>query len=355
MEIEIDKDWQVKDFQYDLPSDLIAKTPSVKRGESRLLQVLADGRLRHFAAFNEILGCLRQNDHLIFNNTRVMAARFYGEKATGGKIEVLIERILSDNEVKAHIRASKSPKVDTELYLADGAFKATVCARDGDLFCLKLAEDANIYELMATHGQLPLPPYIDRAPTTDDWERYQTVYSNPLGSVAAPTAGLHFDNEIFEKLRAKGIKTSFLTLHVGAGTFQPVRTRRIAEHHMHKEYFDISSLLCDEIRQTQAQGGRIIAVGTTVVRALESAARHGGLQPYSGETDIFIHPGFQFQVIDALVTNFHLPGSTLLMLVAAFCGFDNIKRAYQIAVEQQYRFFSYGDAMFIERGESYAV
>ena len=286
------------------------------------------------------------------NDTRVIPARLFGKKASGGKIEILIERLTGANTVLAHIRASKSPKPGTEL-LIEGTYRASVTGRDGDLFILEFEraqnQDKSVLEILEDVGHIPLPPYIDRSDKASDKERYQTVYANTPGAVAAPTAGLHFDEAMLSRLRDKGVNTAFVTLHVGAGTFQSVRVDNIADHHMHSEVIDVSAELCRQVEATRAAGKRVVAVGTTSVRCLETAGRSGTMQPMQGETDIFIYPGYQFKWVDVLITNFHLPESTLLMLVSAFAGYASTMEAYRVAVAERYRFFSYGDAMFITR------
>ncbi|TNF01409.1 MAG: tRNA preQ1(34) S-adenosylmethionine ribosyltransferase-isomerase QueA, partial [Gammaproteobacteria bacterium] len=285
---------------------------------------------------------------MVFNNTRVIPARLYGHKASGGKIEMLVERLVGEYNVLAHLRASKSPKPGTHITF-EGGVEAEVTGREGELFCLCFLGERSALEVLEAHGHMPLPPYIDRADGKLDRQRYQTVYAEKPGAVAAPTAGLHFDEELLVQLRAKGVEMAHVTLHVGAGTFQPVRVDNILDHQMHAEVIDVSDEVCRQVTETRARGRRVIAVGTTSVRCLESAAASGELAPMSGETDIFIYPGYQFKVVDALITNFHLPESTLLMLVSAFSGYSRIMSAYQEAVAQRYRFFSYGDAMFLTR------
>ncbi len=334
------------DFHFDLPPELIAQHPLAERTASRLL-VLRDNTLED-ALFARIGALLQPGDLLVMNNTRVIPARLFGRKETGGKIEVLVERVLDEHRVLAHVRASKSPKPGSNLLL-EGEVRATVTGREGALFCLSFEGEESVVTLLERHGHMPLPPYIERTDEFEDRERYQTVFAQRQGAVAAPTAGLHFNQSLLDELAKQGIESTFITLHVGAGTFQPVRVDNIAEHHMHKETIEVSADTVAAVRQTQARGGRVVAVGTTSVRALESAARGGGLAPFQGDTDIFITPGYTFRVVDSLITNFHLPESTLLMLVSAFAGFDEIKAAYAHAIAQRYRFFSYGDAMFLHR------
>lgn len=337
---------QVSDFSFQLPDSLIARHPLAERRASRLLVLDGPtGRLEH-RGFAELLHFLRPGDLMIFNNTRVIPARLFGQKATGGKVEVLVERLLDDRRVLAHIRSSKSPKPGTKIYV-DGGGEASMLARHEALFELEFGED--VLPLLDRVGHMPLPPYIDRPDDTADRERYQTVYAQRAGAVAAPTAGLHFDAELLGSLQEKGVERAFVTLHVGAGTFQPVRVDRIEEHHMHREWLEVGQDVVDAVAACRARGGRVVAVGTTSVRSLESAARDGVLKAFSGDTDIFLYPGKPFHVIDALVTNFHLPESTLLMLVSAFAGYPETMAAYAEAIANGYRFFSYGDAMFITR------
>ena len=340
---------RVADFSFDLPDELIARFPKKDRTSSRLLSLDGPtGEISH-KVFSDILELVNENDLLIFNNTRVIPARMFGQKASGGKVEVLVERVLDEHRVLAHVRASKSLKPGNEVIL-EGKAKATMIARHDTLFELEFDHSKNVLDTLNDIGHMPLPPYIDRPDDEADRERYQTVYGEKPGAVAAPTAGLHFDEPLMAALKNKGVKMAFVTLHVGAGTFQPVRVETIDEHVMHSEYIEVPQDVVDAVAQTKASGGRVIAVGTTSMRSLESAAKiHGGkLDTYFGDTDIFIFPGYQFNVVDAMVTNFHLPESTLIMLVSAFSGQDNIMGAYNTAIEQKYRFFSYGDSMFIE-------
>lgn len=337
---------RVADFSFDLPDALIARHPLAERRASRLL--VLDGPTgelahRHFA---DLLDYLRPGDLMVFNNTRVIPARLFGQKASGGKLEVLVERVLGSHAVLAHVRASKAPRPGSTL-LIDGGGQAQMVARHETLFELRF--DEPVLPLLERVGHMPLPPYIDRPDDSADRERYQTVYARHAGAVAAPTAGLHFDEPLLEAIRAKGIDTAFVTLHVGAGTFQPVRVEKIEDHQMHKEWLEVSAEVVEAVAACKARGGRVIAVGTTSVRSLESAARDGELKPFSGDTDIFLYPGRPFHVVDALVTNFHLPESTLLMLVSAFAGYPQTMAAYAAAIAGEYRFFSYGDAMFITR------
>ena len=343
----------VDDFNYELPAELIAQQPTHARTSSRLLHVDSTGH-RADRNFESLLDLLRPDDLLVFNNTRVIKARLFGHKETGGKIEVLIERVTGEREALAHVRSSKSPIAGARLLLAN-AFEARVLGREHDLF--KLEFDAPVLALLEQFGSTPLPPYITHTPDEQDIARYQTVYAKEPGAVAAPTAGLHFDESLLKRLKDKGVGQAFVTLHVGAGTFAPLRVHALNEHIMHAEWYTVPKQTTEAITRTRQQGGRIIAVGTTSVRALESAAKAQGtvdaqlaLQPSQGDTRLFITPGFHYQVVDAMVTNFHLPQSTLLMLVAAFIGMDSMKTAYQHAIRQGYRFFSYGDAMFLEKG-----
>ncbi|AMO78391.1 tRNA preQ1(34) S-adenosylmethionine ribosyltransferase-isomerase QueA [Pseudomonas citronellolis] len=337
---------RVADFHFDLPEALIARHPLAERRASRLLVLDGpSGALshRHFA---DLLEYLRPGDLMVFNNTRVIPARLFGQKESGGNLEILVERVLDSRRVLAHVRSSKSPKPGSKI-LIDGGAEAQMLQRHDALFELGFAED--VLPLLERVGHMPLPPYIDRPDEAADRERYQTVYAERAGAVAAPTAGLHFDEGLLAAIREKGVDTAFVTLHVGAGTFQPVRVEKIEDHHMHSEWLEVGQDVVDAVAACRARGGRVIAVGTTSVRSLESAARDGQLKPFSGDTDIFLYPGRPFHVVDALVTNFHLPESTLLMLVSAFAGYPQTMAAYAAAVEHEYRFFSYGDAMFITR------
>jgi len=331
------------EFHYDLPAELVAQQPLSERTASRLLVVAGDST--EDRRFSDLPGLLKAGDLLVLNDTRVIRARLRGRKPTGGQVEMLLERITGSRTATAQIRASRSPGDGTELSLANGT-SARVLGRQGPLFRLEF--DADIEPLLETHGEVPLPPYIRRSAAREDRARYQTVYARDDGSVAAPTAGLHFDSELLQALQNRGVETAFLTLHVGIGTFAPVRTQRIEDHQLHSEWCRITSALCERIRQTRQRGGRIVAVGTTTVRALESAARGGEPKAFEGDTSLFIRPGYRFHVVDALITNFHLPESSLLMLVCAFAGRDRMLAAYRHAVAQRYRFFSYGDAMLIE-------
>ena len=338
-------------FQFDLPDELIAKQPAAQRQGSRLLYLDSQkSDLRH-QQFADLLGHIAPGDLMVFNNTKVIPARLFGQKSSGGKIEVLVERVLSQYGVLAHIRASKSPKAGTQL-LFDGGHRAEMVARADDLFELNFA--APVLEVLEQIGHMPLPPYIDRADTETDKSRYQTVYAQQLGAVAAPTAGLHFDERMLAAIKAKGAQIAFVTLHVGAGTFQPVRAENIVDHKMHSEWLQVSDEVCEQVLATKAAGGRVIAVGTTSVRCLETAARSGQIMPFEGDTNIFIYPGYRFNVADALLTNFHLSESTLLMLVSAFSGYGPIMSAYREAVAERYRFFSYCDTMFLRHNPNAA-
>ena len=346
----------LSEFDYQLPRELIAEFPAQKRSDSRLLCLeTTSGRIEH-RVFSDLLDYLCKDDLLVFNDTRVIPARLQGRKESGGQVEVLIERVLADNRVLAQVRASKSPAAGTRLWIQAAAAEdadATdglcleVMGRQGEFFLLQFPEEADLQKLLRRYGHMPLPPYIRRGDESLDFERYQTVYASRDGAVAAPTAGLHFDQEMLERIRRKGIGQAFVTLHVGAGTFQPVRVAVIEQHRMHKEWIDVSALTCQQVMDCKRRGGRVIAVGTTSVRSLEAAAQSGKLAPYQGDTEIFIYPGYEFRVVDAILTNFHLPQSTLLMLVSAFCGKKMLLDAYEEAIAQRYRFFSYGDAMLV--------
>jgi S-adenosylmethionine:tRNA ribosyltransferase-isomerase len=338
-----------QDFHFDLPPELIAQQPPVRRGDSRLLTV--DGITGQFndRQFHELPNLLQPGDLLVFNDSRVIPARLYGHKNTGGRIELLLERLLDDHRALVQIRASKTPKVGSQLRFGVD-FTATMLARHGDLFEIRAEGEVALMTLLERHGQIPLPPYITRQPDARDRERYQTIYARHPGAVAAPTAGLHFDQALLERIAALGVNSAFITLHVGAGTFRPVRVECITDHVMHAELIEVQAEVCELIAETRARGGRVIAVGTTAVRALETAATASGSpQPWRGDTRIFIYPGYPFRCVDALITNFHLPESTLLMLVAAFVGKELIMNAYRHAIAQRYRFFSYGDAMLLTR------
>ncbi len=343
----------VSDFQFDLPDELIARYPMPERSASRLLMLDGNTGDTRQGQFRDILDLLQPGDLLVFNNTRVIPARMFGQKASGGKLEILVERILDDHSVLAHVRASKAPKPGTQILL-DKGYSAEMVARHDALFELHFAGDLPVLDILNQIGHMPLPPYIDRPDENSDKERYQTVYNERPGAVAAPTAGLHFDEPLLAALREKGVDFAYVTLHVGAGTFQPVRVERLEDHQMHSEYAEVSADVIAKINATRERGGRVVAVGTTSVRSLETAAQASlkagkPLSPFFGDTSIFIFPGYQYQLVDALITNFHLPGSTLIMLVSAFAGYENVMQAYQEAVTSGYRFFSYGDAMFITR------
>jgi len=334
------------DFHYELPEALIAQQPLSERTASRLLDVNRETGELVDRQFNDFLDLINLEDLLVFNDTRVIPARLFGTKETGGKIEILIERILNEHEALAHIRSSKSPKAGAQIELDNGYF-ANMLDREGDLFHLRFVNEKSVLEILAEIGHIPLPPYIERADDENDFTRYQTVFGKHLGAVAAPTAGLHFDESMLEKIAAKGIQIAFVTLHVGSGTFQPVRVENLSEHIMHKEFFAVPDETVTAVNETKKRGGRVIAIGTTAVRALESASRSGNLQAGFGDTDLFIIPSYEFKSVDAMLTNFHLPESTLLMLVSAFSRYEFMMTAYQHAIKQKYRFFSYGDAMWI--------
>jgi len=334
------------DFHYDLPTELIAQAPLAQRSASRLL--VADVPARQFAdrQFTDLVEYLNPGDLLVFNDTRVLPARLYGRKQTGGAVEILIERVTGTHDAVAQLGVSKKPKPGSRIVLDDGsAFE--VLGREGEFYTLRHVGPEPLEKLLLRLGHMPLPPYIARADDAADAERYQTIYARSPGAVAAPTAGLHFDTPLLESIRAKGVDFGYVTLHVGAGTFAPLRSENIEEHRMHREWLNIGAELVEKIRRTRAAGGRVIAVGTTVVRALESSLRDGSVAPFAGETQIFIFPGYKIASVDALITNFHLPESTLLMLVSAFAGRDFMLDAYKHAVAARYRFFSYGDAMLI--------
>jgi S-adenosylmethionine:tRNA ribosyltransferase-isomerase len=337
---------QLDDFDFELPSELIAQYPLTKRSNSRLLVLNRTNNSINHLKFKELPKLLNPNDLLIFNDTKVIPARIWAKKTTGAKVELLLERIIDKETFLAHLKANKPLKIGAELILGS-SYLAKIIGREDDLFIIKLNTDRDVLEIFEEIGHIPLPPYINRADEDLDQKRYQTVFARSKGAVAAPTAGLHFDNYLLNEITARGIDIDFITLHVGAGTFQPIRVTNILEHKMHKEKVMISKEVCAKINKAKKNGGRVIAIGTTVARSLETAARSGIISPFTGETDIFIYPGFKFQCIDALLTNFHLPKSTLLMLVAAFANQEQIKNAYQIAITERYRFFSYGDAMLI--------
>ena len=333
------------DFHYELPPELIAQVPLRQRSDSRLLCYDRQSKGLHDRRFSDLPDLLEPGDLLVFNNTEVIPARLFGAKASGGKIEILVERLLNGAECLAQVRASKSPKGGGTLLLEDGS-RLQVLGREGSFFHLKAVE-ADLMGLLQRHGHMPLPPYITREDTDYDRRRYQTVFAETPGAVAAPTAGLHFDEALLERLKNTGIESTTVTLHVGAGTFQPVRADNIEDHQMHAEWLEVPQSVCDAAAETRQRGGRVIAVGTTAVRSLETAAQHGTLKPFTGDSRIFIYPPYEFRAVDAMITNFHLPESTLLMLVSAFAGLEPTLAAYRHAVEQRYRFFSYGDAMLI--------
>jgi S-adenosylmethionine:tRNA ribosyltransferase-isomerase len=343
------------DFDYPLPRELIAQFPAPERAASRLLRLSAGGLSDH--RFSDLAQFLRAGDLLVFNDTRVIRARLYGAKASGGKLEALVERVTGPHEALVQLRASHAPRPGARLRF-EGSIDAEVLERRGSLYLLRFGGDAGVLELLERHGHLPLPPYNTHADTAEDGARYQTVYARHPGAVAAPTAGLHFDEPMLARLRELGVQLAWLTLHVGAGTFQPVRVNDLAEHRMHSEGYDIPPATAAAVAAARAAGRAVIAVGTTILRALEAAARAGAapdLRSGTGETDLFITPGYEFRVVDRLLTNFHLPRSTLLMLVAAFAGMENMRAAYRHAIGARYRFFSYGDAMLIDRIEHASV
>jgi S-adenosylmethionine:tRNA ribosyltransferase-isomerase len=339
------------DFHFDLPPELIAQAPLAERSASRLLVVPPTPAALEDRVVRDLPSLLQPGDLLVFNDTRVIPARLFGQKATGGRVEILIERLLPGNEARAQVGASKSPKPGGRIAL-DAGGEAEVLGREGEFYRLRFHVGDSLESWLLHAGRLPLPPYIQREPGRDDLERYQTVFAKEVGAVAAPTAGLHFDEALLQALRDRGVEFGHVTLHVGAGTFQPMRADDVRDHHMHSEWLNVGAELVAQVRRTRERGGRVVAVGTTVVRALESAMRRlddgsRELQPFAGETQIFIFPGYRIRSVDAMVTNFHLPESTLLMLVSAFAGKDRVFEAYRHAVEQRYRFFSYGDAMLL--------
>lgn len=340
------------DFQFDLPPELIAQRPLPERTASRLLVLDGPSGRYQDRMFADLPALLAPNDLLVFNDTRVLPARLFARKETGGQAEILVERLVDPRRVTAHVRASKSPRPGSRLLLAGGE-ALRVAGREEGLFVL-VSESADFAALMTRHGHTPLPPYIDRADDAQDRERYQTVYGRRDGAVAAPTAGLHFDSAMLERVQAMGIDIAHVTLHVGAGTFQPVREDDLTKHRMHAEWLEVTEQVCTQVAAARERGGRVVAVGTTTVRSLETAAASGVLTPFCGDSRLFIRPGYRFRVIDALLTNFHLPESTLLMLVSAFAGYAPVMAAYRHAVAERYRFFSYGDAMFLTRAEAAA-
>ncbi|MFH1334872.1 MAG: tRNA preQ1(34) S-adenosylmethionine ribosyltransferase-isomerase QueA [Pseudomonadota bacterium] len=337
---------QTSDFYYELPESLIAQYPALTRSLSRLLCLNKNtGAIQH-RRFSDLLELISPKDLLVFNNTRVIPARLLGKKMSGGKVEVLVERVLDEHSALAHIRANHPPKTGTCLHL-EKTVVARVMERKGDLYQLMFEGDQSIFDLLEQEGHVPLPPYIHRSDEKEDQQRYQTVFAEHKGAVAAPTAGLHFDDAMMQAIASKGVQTAFVTLHVGAGTFLPVRVEDVTKHQMHSEWMEVSEEVCDAVAKTKAKSGRVIAVGTTTVRSLESASSSGQIKPFRGDTDIFIYPGYEFKTVDAMVTNFHLPESTLMMLISAFADRETILTTYQEAVRQRYRFYSYGDAMFI--------
>jgi S-adenosylmethionine:tRNA ribosyltransferase-isomerase len=343
---------KTQDFHFDLPDELIARYPAEQRSASRLLCLDGEtGELAH-RQFQDLVDLLDPGDLLVLNDTKVIPARLYGHKDSGGKLEALVERVLSDREVLAHIKCSRSPKVGQVILL--GGEQAEVIDRPANLFHLRFLSDVSVLEVLDRVGHMPLPPYMERDDAALDKERYQTTYARNPGAVAAPTAGLHFDEQVFERLEARGVRKVFVTLHVGAGTFQPVKVENVESHQMHSEYIEVSEEVVDAVRSTRAAGNKVVAVGTTSVRSLESASTSGEIEPFYGDSQIFIYPGYQFRSVDALVTNFHLPESTLIMLVSAFAGRDQTLNAYHQAVQERYRFYSYGDAMFLSRSQRQA-
>jgi S-adenosylmethionine:tRNA ribosyltransferase-isomerase len=336
---------KLSEFQFELPSELIAQQPLENRSDSRLLHVPRSGGPLSDRYFRDLPALLRKGDLLVFNNTRVIPARLFGHKETGGRVEIMLERMIDDRECIAQLRVSKTPREGGKIFLEDGSW-LEVTGRDGAFFRMRIP-GGGLGGKLEQLGHMPLPPYIERPDTPEDRERYQTVYAREPGAVAAPTAGLHFDDPLLERIDAMGVKRAEFTLHDGAGTFQPVRCDRIEDHRMHAEQLEVVQSVCDAVQRTRERGGRVIAVGTTAVRSLETAAADDELKPFKGESRMFIYPGYEFRVIDGLVTNFHLPESTLLMLVCALAGTDEMLAAYRHAVEQRYRFFSYGDAMLV--------
>ncbi len=340
------KTYQRSDFHFHLPPELIAQAPLPERGASRLLELRASDGSLHDRAFRDLPRLLAPGDVLVLNNTRVLPARLFGHKASGGKVEILLERMLDEQRALVQMKANRKPAEGGEIVLEGGGW-AVVCGREDRFFVLRFELDEPLTDYLHRVGHMPLPPYIQREDAPEDRERYQTVFGRRDGAVAAPTAGLHFDEALLQQLADQGVRRAEVTLHVGAGTYQPVQTDDLEAHKMHSEWMELDEANCRLIREARAAGGRVVAVGTTAVRVLETAAQGGQLRPMSGETDIFIRPGYRFQAVDALLTNFHLPESTLIMLVAAFAGYERTMKAYRHAVEQGYRFFSYGDAMFL--------
>lgn len=338
---------QLSDFYFDLPDELIAQQPLAERHQSRLLSLDGSTGAVKDLLFEQLPSLINPGDLLVFNNTKVIPARIFGKKASGGRIEVMVERLISSDELLVQIRASKAPREGGRLLLGDDEFEAEVLSREEGFYRIRFVDECSAMDVVQQIGHMPLPPYIERDDEALDRSRYQTVFAQHPGAVAAPTAGLHFDQAMLDRLEVSGVKSASVTLHVGAGTFQPVRVDDISEHQMHYEYVEVPQTTCDAVVEARKGGGRVIAVGTTVVRSLETASQSGVPVAFSGETNIFIYPGYRFHSVDALVTNFHMPESTLLMLVSAFGGRENILAAYQHAIEQRYRFYSYGDAMFI--------
>jgi S-adenosylmethionine:tRNA ribosyltransferase-isomerase len=341
---------QTIDFHYELPRELIAQFPAEPRSASRLLVVDAVGGHLDDRRFVDLIELLHPGDLLVLNDTRVIRARLFASKESGGRVEVLIERVLDEHRAVVQLRANKAARAGARL-LFDEQVSAAIGERDGEFYTLRFNDTEPLADILQRLGHVPLPPYIERADEPRDRERYQTVYARSSGAVAAPTAGLHFDKPMLARLASVGVQIGFVTLHIGAGTFQPIRTSDIRQHHMHAEHVDVSEQLCLQVAQTRARGGRVVAVGTTVVRALETAAHAGQLAPFVGETRLYVYPGFCFQVVDALLTNFHLPGSSLLVMVCAFAGRQSVLRAYRHAIAQRYRFFSFGDAMWLSRSD----
>lgn len=340
---------RLDDFKFELPDELIARYPLKTRSESRLLCLNQHNHEFAHRRFYEVVNLIRPGDLVVFNDTKVIPARLFGQKTTGGQVEILVERILDQQRVIAQVRVSKAPKIGDDIIFAND-IRFQVVGRQQQFYELRYNQsDKTILQVIEALGEIPLPPYMQRKPDATDLERYQTVYAKNKGSVAAPTAGLHFDEALLTQLRDNQVEFGYLTLHIGAGTFAPVRTDDIREHTMHAEYLEVSADLCEKIKATKARGNRVIAVGTTSMRALESASQSGETLPYHDETNIFIYPGYQFRCVDVLITNLHLPGSTLLMLVSAFAGYQKIMDAYAEAVREKYRFYSYGDAMWMER------
>jgi len=341
---------KTSDFNFELPDELIARYPMAERSASRLLQLTGDGGDIEHRVFRDIEALLNSGDLLVFNNTKVIPARLFGEKESGGKLEALIERIVDEHEALAHIKCSRSPKPGQTIFLGGDRHNGTpvdVLERQGALFRLRFSGDKPLLALLDEVGHMPLPPYMERDDAEEDKDRYQTVYAEKPGAVAAPTAGLHFDDALLARLKQKGIEFAYVTLHVGAGTFQPVKVEDVTQHQMHSEYIEVSQSVVDAVKRTRAAGKRVVAVGTTSVRSLESASQQGEIAPFYDDSEIFIYPGYRFRSVDAMITNFHLPESTLIMLVSAFAGKAHVMHAYEQAIAERYRFYSYGDAMFV--------